>query len=90
MHGGAAPALLAGVKLPTGDDGGALVERREAQPSSQPAPEPSTSGGRRFSRTDQPVTLDASMTLQRGEHDDFTVGDRFDASRARVPFDAKT
>jgi hypothetical protein len=74
-------ALLAGVKLPTGEDDETLSNGEELEPSSQPG-----SGaydarlGLAFSRfLDARFTLDASALYTfRGAHDGFAVGDRAD------------
>ena len=78
-------ALLAGVKLPTGDDNEHLSNGEKLEPSSQPGTGAvDFQAGVAYSRyLTSRVTLDASMAYTlRGEHDDFTVGDRFDAGVA--------
>ena len=78
-------ALVGGIKLPTGVDDEQLSNGEELEPSSQPG-----SGavdyqlGLAWSRyLTSHVTLDASgLYTLRTEHDDFQVGDRFDAGLA--------
>lgn len=86
MHGAAGHlALIGGVKLPTGDDDEKLSNGERLEPSSQPG----TGAvdfqlGAAYSRyLTSRITLDASTIYTlRGEHDDFQVGDRFDAGLA--------
>lgn len=78
-------AIIGGVKLPTGKDDVRLDNGEILEPSSQPG-----SGafdyqfGLAYSRFLTPrVTVDASaLYTLRTEHDDFKVGDRFDAGVA--------
>jgi hypothetical protein len=86
MHGASGHlALIGGVKLPTGDDNEKLSNGEKLEPSSQPG----TGAvdwqlGVAYSRyLSSRITLDASgVYTLRGEHDDFEVGDRFDAGLA--------
>jgi hypothetical protein len=78
-------ALLGGVKLPTGDDDERLSDGEKLEASSQPGTGAvDWQAGVAYSRyLTSRVTFDASMLYTlRGEHDDFTVGDRFDAGVA--------
>jgi hypothetical protein len=78
-------ALIGGIKLPTGRDDVHLSNGESLEPSSQPG-----SGavdyqlGLAYSRfLTSRITIDASALYTfRGEHDDFRVGDRFDAGLA--------
>jgi hypothetical protein len=78
-------ALLAGIKLPTGEDGEELSDGERLEPSSQPGSgSVDYQAGLAYSRYLTPrVTLDASgiFTL-RSEHDGFEVGDRADLGLA--------
>ncbi len=74
-------AVLAGVKLPTGADGETLSNGEVLEPSSQPGSGATDFqagfGYSRFLTT--ATTLDASALFTlRGEHQDFSVGDRVD------------
>lgn len=88
-------SVLAGVKLPTGDDDDTLDSFEPLEPSSQAG-----SGsvdyrlGLAYSRyLTSRVTLDASSSYTlRTEHEDFTVGDRFEVAAAlayRITEDVK-
>lgn len=78
-------AVVAGVKLPTGDDEETLSNGEELEPSSQPGSgSVDYEAGVAYSRYLTPrVTLDASaLYVVRTEHDDFEVGDRADVGLA--------
>lgn len=78
-------ALLAGVKLPTGEDDETLSNGEELEPSSQPGSgSVDYQAGLAYSRFLSPrVTLDASgLYTLRTEHDGFEVGDRADLGLA--------
>lgn len=78
-------AVFGGVKLPTGEDGERLSNGELLEPSSQPGTGAFDGQlGLAYSRyLTSRVTLDASAAYTlRGEHDDFRVGDRFDAGLA--------
>lgn len=78
-------AVIGGIKLPTGRDDVRLSNGESLEPSSQPG----TGAvdyqiGVAYSRfLTSRITIDASALYSfRGEHDDFRVGDRFDAGVA--------
>jgi hypothetical protein len=78
-------ALIAGVKLPTGDDDEQLDGGHDLEPSSAPGSGAvDYQAGVAYSRYLTPrVTLDASgLYTLRTEHDDFEVGDRADLGLA--------
>jgi hypothetical protein len=78
-------ALIAGVKLPTGEDDERLSNGEELEPSSQPGSgSVDYQAGLAYSRFLTPrVTLDASgIYTLRTEHDGFEVGDRADLGLA--------
>jgi hypothetical protein len=78
-------AVIAGVKLPTGNDDQRLSNGEKLEPSSQPGTGAfDGQAGLAWSRFLTPnVTIDASSIYTlRGEHAGFTVGDRFDAGVA--------
>jgi hypothetical protein len=78
-------AVIGGIKLPTGDDDETLSGGSEIEPSSQPGTgSVDYQAGLAYSRfLTSRVTLDASgLYTLRTEHDDFKVGDRFDAGVA--------
>lgn len=78
-------ALIAGAKLPTGNDDQRLSNGEKLEPSSQPGTGAfDGQAGLAWSRFLTPnLTIDASSIYTlRGEHAGFTVGDRFDAGVA--------
>jgi hypothetical protein len=78
-------AVQAGLKLPTGDDDERLSNGEKLEASSQPGTGAfDVQAGLAYSRyLDPRWTLDASaLYVLRTEHDDFRVGDRFDAGAA--------
>lgn len=78
-------ALIAGIKLPTGNDDQRLSNGEKLEPSSQPGTGAfDEQAGLAWSRFLTPnLTIDASSIYTlRGEHAGFTVGDRFDAGVA--------
>lgn len=78
-------ALIGGIKLPTGRDDVTLSNGELLEASSQPGSGAvDFQAGAAYSRYLTPrVTLDASaLYTLRGEHDDFTVGDRADLGLA--------
>lgn len=86
LHGpGGHLAAIGGLKLPTGRDDVTLSDGSELEPSSQPGTGAvDVQIGLAYSRfLTTRTTLDASgLYIFRGEHDDFRVGDRFDAGAA--------
>ena len=78
-------ALIAGFKLPVGEDDQRLSNGEKLEPSSQPGTGAfDGQAGLAWSRFLTPnLTIDASSIYTlRGEHAGFTVGDRFDAGVA--------
>jgi hypothetical protein len=86
MHGRSGNlSLIGGVKLPTGKDDVHLSNGELLEPSSQPGTGAVDGNfGAAYSRfLTSRITIDASAAYTlRGSHDDFTVGDRFDAGVA--------
>jgi hypothetical protein len=78
-------AIVAGLKLPTGTDDETLDNGEKLEPSSQPGTGAfDVRAGLAYTRyLNSALTLDASAVYTlRTEHDDFQVGDRFDAGVA--------